>query len=425
MPTDPVVVHLGLGSNRGDRQRHLDFALDRLRSVPGVEILACSRVRETAPVGGPPQGPFLNAVVEVRCMLAPHALLAVRFGPRELDIDILLFGSERIDTRDLIVPHPRLCEREFVLEPLRELGVDVRRIPQEPRPRVVRDPAAFATLCAQWRAGGCRIGLVPTMGALHAGHASLMRRARAGCDRVAATVFVNPLQFAPHEDLSRYPRPFEADVALCAREDVDAVFAPSVEAMYPPGFVSRIAVGREALGMEGAARPDHFSGVATVVTRLWSLALPHVGYFGEKDAQQLAVLRRVHADLGLCGAIEGCAIVREPDGLAMSSRNVYLAPDDRRAGRVLSRALRAADRAFRDGERDRDRLLARAREVLAGEPRCRVDYLELRSADDLAELPSGTVGPVRLLVAGRFGDPVTRLLDNAVLGRDDLPEPAA
>ena len=434
-----TVAYLGLGSNLGDRAAQLRFALERLAATPGVRVTAVSSFRTTEPVGGPPQPRFLNAAARVATSLDAHALLAVcraiereagrrdggpRDGPRELDLDILLFGEvddhDTIDTRDLIVPHPRMGEREFVLEPLRELGVDTATFRVASRPFVDRDPQVFAARCADWRRGACQVGLVPTMGALHAGHAELLRLARAECDRVAATIFVNPLQFAVGEDLARYPRPFEADLALCAREGVDVVFAPAPEAIYGPGFASCVAVGREAETMEGASRPGHFVGVATVVARLWSLALPERGYFGEKDAQQLAVLRRLHGDLGLCGAIRPCGIVREPDGLAMSSRNVYLAPDDRRAGTVLVTALRAVCGAFADGERDRDRLVTLARDTLAAEPRARTDYVELRAVDDLAPLAPGPIPAGRLLVAARFGEPATRLLDNAILG---MPAP--
>lgn len=434
-----VAAFLGLGSNLGDREAALQFACERLARTPGIAVEAVSTFKETAPVGGPPQGPFLNAAVRVRTRLSPQALLAIgkaiereagrkpggpRSGPRELDVDVLLYGDLVVDEKDLVVPHPRLLEREFALDPLRELGVEVRAIPRETRPIVLREPGRFAARCDAWRRGACTLGLVPTMGALHEGHASLLRAARQECDRVAATIFVNPLQFAPHEDLSRYPRPFEADLALCAREGVDVVFAPPVEAMYGDGFASRIAVGPEAAGMEGAVRPEHFSGVATVVTRLWSLARPDVGYFGEKDAQQLAVLRRVHEDLGLCGAIRGCPTVREPDGLAMSSRNVYLSPMDRAAAAAMPRALAAAKDAYREGLRDAARLVAAARAVLLAEPRCRgIDYVELRAPEDLAPLGEGPVGAARLLIAARFGEPATRLLDNARLDEPSADDP--
>ncbi|MBK8974412.1 MAG: pantoate--beta-alanine ligase [Planctomycetes bacterium] len=436
---DEVDVYLGVGANEGDREAAIRTAIAALAVTPGIAVVRVSRLRETEPVGGPPQGRYLNGAVHLRTALAPHALLelckaleraagrrfdGVRNGPRPLDLDLLLYGDRELDTRDLTLPHPRLAEREFVLAPLRDLGVDVAVIPRPVAgPRVFEEPDAFAAWCDARRRGGCELGLVPTMGALHDGHASLMRRARAECERVAVTIFVNPLQFGAHEDLDRYPRTFAADLELCRQAGVDAVFAPRVDAMYPPGFCSRVAVGREAETMEGADRPGHFAGVATVVARLWSLARPDRSYYGRKDAQQVAVLRRLQRDLGLSGALVECGIVREPDGLAMSSRNRYLAPADRRAATVLHRSLRAARDAFAGGQHDRDALLAVARAVLDAEPRGRLDYLELRDEGDLAPLPAGRVPRGRMLCAVRFGEPPTRLLDNLSLRGADEEEP--
>jgi len=409
--------------------------------VPGVRVLRCSRLLPSEPVGGPPQGQFLNGVAELSTTLPPHALLAVckaleaaagrrlpavRNQPRPLDLDLLLHGRERVDTRELVLPHPRMFDRPFVLEPLRELGVDLSDwLSGRPHPgpaRIVRESAEFAALCAQWIEGGCTVGLVPTMGALHRGHQSLMRIARGECDRVAATIFVNPLQFAAGEDFAAYPRDLERDRALCAEAEVDAIFAPEPAQMYGPGFCSNVAVGAAAQGMEGALRPAHFTGVATVVARLFALSRPHRAYFGRKDAQQVAVLRQLVQDLGFPLRLVECPIVREPDGLAMSSRNVYLGEDDRKASPVLYRALRTAQQAFAGGERDRDRLLAAARAVIGREPRAQLDYLELRSEGELRPLPAGPVAAGRMLVAARFagGARPVRLLDN--LSLPDVPD---
>ncbi len=433
MTSQAVTVHLGLGSNEGDRTRHVQQALERLAQVPGVTVVRVSSLRESELVGeGPKQGRFLNGVAELRTTLPAAALLgvckaleaaagrqlpALSNHPRPLDLDLLFYGNQRIDTADLVVPHPRWHLREFVTEPLRELGVDLAAQPRHTTPRVCEPPAEFAALCSQWQAGGCLVGLVPTMGALHDGHRSLLEIARRECDRVAATIFVNPLQFGPKEDLAAYPRDLAGDLRLCASAGVDAVFAPSVAQMYEPDFCSRIAVGAAAETMEGAVRPDHFAGVATVVARLFAVARPHRAYFGEKDAQQLAVIRRLTHDLGFPCRIIGCPIVREADGLAMSSRNVFLGAADRRASTVLHRALLSAQQAFRRGEVDRDALLARVRAVLALEPRATVDYVELRREGDLAVLPVGPVVGGRLLVAARFVDGVrpVRLLDNLSL----------
>ncbi|MCA3007344.1 MAG: pantoate--beta-alanine ligase [Phycisphaerales bacterium] len=426
-------VHLGLGSNEGDRDRHLQSAIGRLAATPGIAVARVSSFRETAFVGeGPAQGPYRNAVAELSTSLTPQALFAVckaieaeagrklpspRNHPRPLDLDIVFFGDEVIDTRELVVPHPRWHERPFVLEPLAELGVDVAGRKRWTPPDVVDEPPAMSARAARWRAGGCTIGVVPTMGSLHAGHRRLMEIARSECDRVVATVFVNPLQFGPKEDFAAYPRDLAGDLAVCRDAGVDCVFAPTVAQMYDPDFCSHVDVGRAADGMEGAVRPGHFRGVATVVARLFAIAQPTRAYFGEKDAQQLAVIRRMTRDLGFPIRIVACPIVRDADGLALSSRNVYLGAADRAASTVLVRALRSARTAFGRGERDRDALLARARAVIAAELRAQLDYLELRREGDLAELPPGPVAGGRMLVAAMFRDGVrpVRLLDNLAL----------
>jgi pantoate--beta-alanine ligase len=429
----PVTVYLALGSNLGDRDAHLDTALQRLRQVPGIEVVRASRWIDSEPHGGGGlEGTFRNGVAELRTTLPAATLLgickelerqagrvlpAARQQPRPLDLDLICYGDQSIDTRDLVVPHPRWHERPFVVEPLRELGVDVAAIPRQQLPVVVSPPAELSALCGRWAAGGCVLGLVPTMGSLHRGHRSLIEIARGECDRVIATIFVNPLQFGPNEDFAAYPRSLERDVELCREAGADAVFAPSVAQMYDPEFCTHLAVGAAAEGMEGALRPGHFAGVATVVARLFAIARPHRAYFGEKDAQQLAVIRRMTRDLGFPLQIVGCPIVREADGLAMSSRNFYLGTEDRRAGTILVRALRSAAHAFQRGEVDRDRLLARARAVLATEPRAAVDYVELRRDGDLAPLPPGPVAGGRMLIAARFvgGVRPVRLLDNMAL----------
>jgi pantoate--beta-alanine ligase len=262
-----------------------------------------------------------------------------------------------------------------------------------------------------WRRGqgAKRIGFVPTMGFLHAGHASLMDRLRPEVDVLLVSSYVNPLQFGPHEDLARYPRDPAGDDALCATHGVDAVFRP--ESLYPPGFATAVTVhGALTDRLEGAFRPGHFEGVATVVARLLALAGPAVAAFGEKDWQQLAVVRRMVADLGLPVEILGCPLIRDADGLALSSRNKYLAPADRKRALSLSAALRAVQAAFGAGERDADRLAGIGRAALDVD---RLDYLEVAGADDLAAL--GAVDrPARALVAAFIG--TTRLIDNLPVG---------
>jgi pantoate--beta-alanine ligase len=254
-----------------------------------------------------------------------------------------------------------------------------------------------------------RHALVPTMGALHAGHAALIRRARELAPVTVVSIFVNPLQFGAGEDFDRYPRTLEADVGMCAAEGVDVVFAPPVDELYPLGD-PRVTVSAGRLGtvLEGAARPGHFDGVLTVVLKLFHLVQPDAAVFGEKDYQQLALIRRMVADLDVDVDVVGVPTVREPDGLALSSRNRYLSDDDRRAALALPRALQAGVAASGDGVAA---VLAAARAELETEPAVTVDYLSLVDPVTFDEVTTDTAGPGRLLVAARVGG--TRLLDNA------------
>jgi pantoate--beta-alanine ligase len=248
------------------------------------------------------------------------------------------------------------------------------------------------------------IGLVPTMGALHAGHRSLIERADAENDLVVVSIFVNPLQFGPGEDLARYPRPVERDLEVLRGLDVDAVYMPRVEDMYPVGASTRVVVGGVSEPMEGAARPGHFEGVATVVAKLLWAVDPDRAYFGQKDAQQVAVVRRLAADLDTGVEIVVCPTVRDADGLAVSSRNAYLSPAERTAALSLNRSLRSAAEAYTAGEHDPGRLRARIYEILAAEPLATVDYAEL--VDPATFQPPGTLA----VLAVRIGK--TRLIDN-------------
>jgi len=259
------------------------------------------------------------------------------------------------------------------------------------------------------------VGLVPTMGWLHEGHRSLLRRARAECATVVATIFVNPRQFENPDDLATYPRSESRDLALCADEGTDIAWAPPVDEVYPAGFDTKVVVGAIAAPLEGAARPGHFEGVATVVAVLFGLVRADRAYFGRKDYQQLRVIDRMARDLAIGTEVVPCPTVREPDGLAMSSRNVHLSPNDRVAAAVIRRALLAGLHAWREGERDGDALRAAVRGVLRTEPRAEVEYVSCADADTLVEL-ARVDGPALLSLAARFG--TTRLIDNVVLGVD-------
>jgi pantoate--beta-alanine ligase len=266
--------------------------------------------------------------------------------------------------------------------------------------------------CAAARGAGGRVGLVPTMGYLHAGHMSLVAAARAETDFVVLTIFVNPLQFGPNEDLDRYPRDLASDLRLCEDAGVDCVFTPSVAEMYPARPLTTVHVAELTADLCGAARPTHFDGVTTVVAKLFSIVGPSRAYFGRKDAQQLAVVRRMAADLNLPVEVVGSPLVREADGLARSSRNAYLTPDERRAAPVLSRALAAAADAVVAGERD-PRLVAEVvRDIVAREPLVALEYVEVRDANELRPLER-LDGEVLVALAAHLG--ATRLIDNVGL----------
>lgn len=278
--------------------------------------------------------------------------------------------------------------------------------------RTVRTVADVRAAVRDARSRSAAVGLVPTMGALHDGHLSLVRRARDENDLVVMSLFVNPTQFGPNEDLASYPRDEARDSELAAAAGADILFAPPVDEVYPRGFSTTIHIAGITDVLDGAHRgPHHFDGVATVVTKLFQMVAPDAAYFGQKDAQQVLVIRRLVRDLDMPVRIVACPIVREADGLAMSSRNVYLDPAAREQATALNRALEAADAVVRSGETGADAVIAAAREVLARagiEP----EYLELRSPDDLAELDRVDGGAL-LAVAAQVGR--ARLIDNRIL----------
>ncbi|MFL5356708.1 pantoate--beta-alanine ligase [Archangium sp.] len=281
-------------------------------------------------------------------------------------------------------------------------------------PLVLRTVAETAAWAESLRRSGRRLALVPTMGYLHEGHLSLMREGRRRADVVAASIFVNPTQFGPNEDLSRYPRDLEGDLARCASAGVEAVFTPVPAEVYPPGFQTYVDVMQVSQGLCGARRPGHFKGVATVVTKLLCLFKPHVALFGEKDYQQLQVIRALERDLNLGVDIVGMPTVREPDGLAMSSRNAYLSPEERHRALALSRGLSAARELCRNGTRESSALVGAVRRELEAVG-LREDYVELVDATSLTPLSAVIPGQAaRMLVAAFAGN--TRLIDNQPIG---------
>ena len=278
---------------------------------------------------------------------------------------------------------------------------------------IIRTVSWMKQAARQARAENHVIGMVPTMGALHEGHLSLLRRAQSECSKVFASIFVNPTQFGPNEDLSKYPRTFEADVAKLESAGVDILFAPDAKEIYPAGFTTYVTVEGLSDRLEGRSRPGHFRGVATVVLKLFEIAQPHFAFFGRKDAQQSRILQRMLQDLNSDVELVLCPIVRESDGLALSSRNAYLNPEERRAAAVLHRALEAVREEVLAGTRDALTLQNAARRVLAEEKLAQVDYVEVASADTFEPVARIGAQPAYVLLAVFVGK--TRLIDNLLI----------
>ena len=427
---------LALGSNLGDRAATLERAIDLLRHTAGIAVLRVSQWHETEPVGGPAgQNRYLNGAALVKTALDPQAFLCElqrieaelgrirgeRWGPRTIDLDLLLYDALVVDTESLTIPHPRMTERRFVLVPAAEIapamlhpvsGCSLRDLllRLEREPRIVTAVADLQAKVRTARCEGKRIGLVPTMGALHEGHLSLVDSARLECSYTVATIFVNPTQFGPGEDYAKYPRPLERDLALLASHCVDLVFMPTREEMYPAGHATSVSVERLTARWEGEIRPGHFRGVATIVLKLFHAAAPDIAYFGQKDYQQLAVIRRMTADLNLPIEIRMCPIVRYADGLALSSRNAYLSSEERRRGLSLSQSLRCAAELYGGSQRDAGLIVAAMKEILAAAP-VELDYAAIVDPETLEPLEEVRPGAVAL-VAARVG--ATRLIDNHI-----------
>jgi len=289
---------------------------------------------------------------------------------------------------------------------------DLRRWSRDSRLRTSSPGEIASCGSVGWSGPPGSIGLVPTLGALHAGHASLIRAAAAACDHVAVSIFVNPTQFGPNEDFARYPRTFDADCALAQNAGAHVIFAPTVDEIYPTGAATFVEVEGLSSRLDGQSRPGHFRGVATVVAKLFIAAEPDRAFFGQKDAAQVAVLRRMTTDLRLATEIVVCPIVREPDGLALSSRNIYLSPEERKQALVLSRTVRLVEALAAQGQRNAAALIAAARSEFAAEPSVRIDYIELVHWSTLEPVESAAPGSLFALAA-HLG--ATRLIDNTIL----------
>ncbi len=444
-----VTCLIGLGSNQGDRVGNLLAAIAALGEDPAISLQAVSSFVESAPVGGPAGQPnFFNGAAILATSLPAEALLTrlldielqlgrvrgERFGPRTIDLDLLLYGEQVIESPTLQVPHPRLRVRRFVLAPAAEIAGEMlvpaltdaeqrvsietlcARLP-DPAPselglRVIMSAAAMQRHVREIQLSGRRVGVVPTMGALHSGHLSLVQEARRRSDYVVATIFVNPTQFAPHEDFTKYPRTLDADLSALSAAGCQAAFVPSAEEMYPRGATTTVDPPEVALPLEGVCRPGHFRGVATIVLKLFHLIPAEVACFGQKDFQQALVIRRMVADLNVPIEVVVCPTVREADGLALSSRNRYLSAAERERALALSRALRQAEQSIQAGETESNRIVSAMRETLAAAGITSIDYVALADPETLAEC-SRVEGKTVALIACRVGS--TRLIDNCLL----------
>jgi pantoate--beta-alanine ligase len=435
---------IALGSNQGDRAQNLLQAMDLLRVEPEISLQRISSFHLTSPVGGPPdQDAYFNAAAVIETELSPaellRALVAIeqklgrvrneRWGPRTIDLDVLLYGHAVVETAEIVVPHPRMHERRFVLAPAAEIAADcfhpvlrqtvdemLSALPaaasSQPTLRVFTSPAAIQGEVLDLRRQGKRIGFVPTMGALHAGHISLVERARESADVVVASIFVNPTQFGPQEDLQKYPRTLDDDLRGLSAAGCELVFLPSAAEIYPPGFSMYVDPPAVAQPLEGVCRPGHFRGVATVVLKLFHIVPAHVACFGQKDYQQLQVIKRMVEDLAIPIEILGCPTVREADGLAMSSRNRYLSAAERQQALSLSRALTQAEQMVQGGERNAKSIAAAMKETLHKAGIEKIDYAVVADPETLVELSTIERSAVAL-IAAHVGS--TRLIDNRIL----------
>ena len=438
---------LALGSNLGDRIGQLSAAIAALGEHPAIAVERVSSFVETQPVGGPAgQGKFFNAAAVIETELSPQdllrALLTIErqlgrerreaWGPRTIDLDLLLYGEAIVETPGLVLPHPRLHQRRFVLAPAAEIAADWRHpvldqsiaellaaLPASSGDatgmRVITQPEQMQQTVLELKRSGQRVGLVPTMGALHEGHLSLVRAARERADIIVATIFVNPAQFGPREDLAKYPRTLEADLQALSAEKCDVVFVPQAADIYPTSFSTFVEPPTVSRPLEGVCRPGHFRGVATIVLKLFNLIPADLALFGQKDYQQLLVIRHMARDLNLSIEIVPCPTVREPDGLALSSRNRYLSPAERQQALALSRALCRAAELVAGGERDGKAIQFAMRGILTAAGIERIDYVAVADPETLAEQQS-LDSPVIALIAAFVG--TTRLIDNRLLTPD-------
>jgi len=420
--------YIGLGSNLGDRRKNIEKALGLIKALPSVKIVKSSSLYESRPQGCPAGSPdFLNSVLKIKTSLPGPGLLRQlqdienklgrkktkqRNATRGIDLDILLYGRQKINQPRLKIPHPRLKERAFVLKPLKEI-----------EPRIIHSWAGEIPVISKIsrmrqfirgiRKQDKTIGFVPTMGYLHQGHLSLIKQAKKDCDICVVSIFVNPIQFGPKEDYRGYPRDMEMDRILSRSAGADCVFSPSAGQMYPPDYQTYVNVEKISSGLCGSSRPGHFQGVATVVNKLFNIVQPDIAYFGEKDYQQALVIKRMVVDLNMPLKIKVMPIIREADGLAMSSRNRYLSPLERQESAVLRQALLDAKKKIASGESNPRKISSRIKDKILKDTTAKIDYVQVVDPKTL-ESVNTVNGRSLIALAAWFGR--TRLIDNIICG---------
>lgn len=412
--------YIGIGSNLGDRENNIKRAIAQLRSTRGVKIEKISKFYQTKPEEFLNQGDFLNGVIYLQTFLSPQRLFrrlkkiekdlgrhkTFRFGPRIIDLDVLLYDNQRIKSKALTIPHPRMYRRDFVLKPLKDVA------PFLFKHKIIKSISLMRAFVKSARAKNQTIGFVPTMGCLHEGHLSLVRQAKADCDIVIVSIFVNPSQFGPKEDFDKYPRDLKRDEKLLKGIGVDVIFYPSKEEIYPEGFLTYVNVERISDILCGASRLNHFRAVATVVTKLFNIIQPDVAYFGQKDAQQATVIKKLVSDLNIPLKIKLMPIVREVNGLAMSSRNTYLTAQERKDAPVLYYSLVDAKALIEKGEHDAGRVIFSISDKIKRVKSARIDYVEIVDARTLVKIKKIS-GKILIALAVWFGK--TRLIDNVII----------
>ncbi len=427
-------AYLALGSNIEPRRAYLKRALDELSCTRGVTLTRTSPLYDTFPLGCADQPRFLNCVSKITTPLDPGALLGVvqkierklgrrrtrKNGPRVIDLDILLYDRRLVRQKNLRIPHPRLHMRKFLLAALQDIDEAVyhpamrhtveelyaaRHVP------VFRSPAKLSSHVRTIRARGLRIGFVPTMGCLHEGHARLIEEARRATDYVVSSIFVNPSQFGKNEDYAHYPRRFLHDVRYATRAGADCIFHPGRKTMYPEGYATTVSVSDVTQKMCGLFRPGHFDGVATIMAQLLEIVHPDILYVGQKDLQQVVVLKRMIKDLKFAVRTHMVGVVREKDGLAVSSRNRYLSSAQRRQAPVIYEALQRARATLRRGMRASGVRRQIERDI-ASRTDARVQYVAIVDPVHLRECVT-IQKRVAIATAVFFGR--TRLIDNIIV----------